>query len=455
MSNIRIFLKKAEEYQNLFRSLLKARKNLIAVWPKEFFSEEFIKVELFFGYSLFIVNNPEDVRIVMVDNASGYIKSKSNVQTLKPLLGNGLFVSEGALWRRQRKIAAPSTHGNMMSAYSDIIIDETLKFNESIGAQDPEAFDVSKLFTILTADIISRIMFGYRLGHDGEVLYRAFQEYQASHGRVHLSEFLRIPEWVPRLSMLKGRRAVRRVDEVLFKILHHQEKSAQSGADYNLLQMLLDYRDEKGAAMEPQLVRDEMVSIFLAGHETTALTLGWVFHLLEKHPEIEKKLHSEIDQVLSERTPTFVDFPKLVYTKAVIEETLRLYPPVHVFSREAVEEDTLHGTRIPLHAFIIISSWLLHRHEKYWENPDSFDPERFLPENADKIIPFSYIPFGAGPRVCLGKNLGIMESVLILAIVARKFKFRSVIKREVQPVGRMTLRPDENLHMKITVRIGQ
>ncbi|NJK91025.1 MAG: cytochrome P450 [Blastochloris sp.] len=449
---MKIFPEKWQVYAGLFRNLLKARKNLIEVWPPEFYSDEFIKIELPWGAPIFIINHPDDVRSVMVDRAAGYIKSRSNVQTLKPLLGDGLFVSEGALWRRQRKIAAPSTHGNRMAAYAQIILDEAELWEQNLLAQPVAETDLSKSLTMLTAEIISRIMFGYRLGQGNEILYRAFAEYQASHGRVHLSELLRIPDWLPRPSMWKGRRAVRRVDQVMLQILSCHKSVERASEEDNLLDMLLEYRDEEGKGMAPDLIRDEMVSIFLAGHETTALTLGWIFHLLEKHPEVESRLHEELDVVLGDRKPEFGDYPRLPYTKAVVEETLRLYPPVHVFSREAVEEDCLRGNAIPKGSFVIISSWLLHRHQKYWKNPEEFKPERFLPENVDGQLPYAYIPFGAGPRICLGKHLGLMESVLILATLARRFEFRQVEAGELKPVGRMTLRPEQNIRVRVKVR---
>ena len=204
--------------------------------------------------------------------------------------------------------------------------------------------------------------------------------------------------------------------------------------------------------MDPGLVRDEMASIFLAGHETTAITLGWALWLLEKHPEVEAKLHAELDQVLGGRAPAFEDVPKLAYTRAVIDETLRLYPPVHAFTRQALGDDEIGGRKIPAGSFVTISSWVLHRHTLWWDEPEVFKPERFLPGAAQKIEQRAYIPFGAGGRICLGKHLGLLESTLLLAMITREFRLRLRPGHPVEPLARMTLRPRHGLPMRITRR---
>lgn len=390
----------------------------------------------------------------MATNGKNYQKSAANTQTLKPLLGNGLFVSEGELWARQRRIASPFTHKNRFPVYSEIIIEEGKRSLDqwsrlAAGAE----LDVTESFTLLTAEIISRIMFGFRLGEKRvQELFEAFKEYQASHGRGHILELCGVPTWFPRLSMLRGRRAVRRFDRVLMEILEFGKNSDDQPPPDNLLQMLLSYRDESGQPMPLDLVRDEMASIFLAGHETTAITLSWAFYLIEKHPAVEAALHEEIERVLMGREATFEDFPKLVYTRAVIDETLRLYPPVHVFVRQAIHADEIMGKHVPAGSVVIVASWLLHRHKLLWKEPKKFIPERFLPETKEKIHPFGYIPFGAGSRICLGKHLGIAEAVLLLAMTAQKFRLRLKPGHLVEPLGRMTLRPEYGMPMTFEPR---
>ena len=431
--------------------ILRARSNLVAAWPKFCYRQKIIMFRVLWG-RVVIVNEPEGVQWVMATNSANYPKSRASMQMLKPLLGNGLFVSEGALWTRQRRIAAPAAHGNRLAGYSDVIIEEGRNFAEAWRKLPPGTeLDMTEAFTLLTAEIISRLMFGYRLGAQVNTLYEAFVQYQASHGRMHLSELIGVPDWFPRPSMFNARRAVKKFDGVLHAIIE-AGRDANGEIPENLIQMLVNYRDDKGQPMNPRLIRDEVASIFLAGHETTAITLSWAFYLLDQHPETAARLHTELDAVLGGRTPAFADVPKLVFTRAVIDETLRLYPPVHVFSKQAVADDVILGHKVPAGSFVTVSSWVLHRHELYWREPNRFDPDRFLPNAPDAIHPYAYIPFGAGSRVCLGKHLGILEAVLLLAIIAQSFRLKLRPGHPAEPVGRMTLRPDGGMPMSVEPR---
>jgi cytochrome P450 len=216
--------------------------------------------------------------------------------------------------------------------------------------------------------------------------------------------------------------------------------------------MLISYRDPQGQPMAPDLIRDEMASIFLAGHETTAITLSWAFFLLSQHPAVEQRVHEEIERVLGDRSPRFEDVPNLTYCRAVIDETLRLYPPVHIFSRQAIGDDEISGQRVPAGSYITISSWLLHRHEKYWEEPKVFRPERFLPPQSQNLQHFAYIPFGAGSRICMGKHLGLLEATLLFVLVAQSFRLRVPAGVAVEPLGRMTLRPGPGMSLRLERR---
>jgi cytochrome P450 len=436
---------------NILKRLRQSQDDLIAAWPKFCYKRKLVTFRVL-RRSLFIVNHPPAIQQVMATNGKNYVKSPMNTQALKPILGNGLFVSEGPLWTRQRRVMAPSTHSSRLAGYADVVLEEGRNALAE-WEQMPEGtiIDTAESFTLLTAEIISRIMFGFRLG-DRRVkeLYEAFKDYQASHGRAHILEIFGVPTSFPRWSMWRGRKAIERFDKVLLEILEFGKGDAGEMPD-NLLQMLLNYRDEQGQPMSPDLVRDEMASIFLAGHETTAITLSWAMYLLEQNPMCEKHLHQELDEVLQGAPPRFEDIPKLVYTRAVIDETLRLYPPVHVFSRQALEEDEIMGHKVPAGSMVIIASWVLHRHEQLWENPNAFSPERFLP-GSPKIHPFAYIPFGAGSRVCLGKHLGIMEAVLLLAMIAQKYRLRLAPGHSVEPLGRMTLRAKHGMPMRMEPR---
>ncbi len=433
------------------RALSKARDNMIAAWPKSFYRREFIE-ENILGRRLYILNSPAGVQRVFVTNAANYRKSPSNTATLKPLLGNGLFVSEGELWSRQRKLMTPATGANRLAPYAEII---GACGREMLGEWQERGTtlecDVNEPFTLVTAEVISQIMFGYRLGAQGWTLYEAFKDYQASAGRVHIAEMLGFPTWMPRPGRLAGKRAVEKFDGVLADIIRAGRERAEP-ATPDLLHMLVAYRDAEGKPMPPDLVRDEVASIFLAGHETTAITLAWTFYLLDQHRDVEARVHAELEKVLGGREPRFEDIDQLVYCRAVIDETLRLFPPVHVFSRQAIGPDEVCGHPIRKGSFMTVSSWVLHRHELWWEKPNKFRPERFLPENAAKVNRFAYIPFGTGPRVCLGKHLGLLEATMLFAMIAQRFQLRVKPGTSVEPLGRMTLRPRWGMPMVITRR---
>jgi cytochrome P450 len=427
-----------------------ARKNIVAAWPKHFYRKEFIQLKVFTKH-IFILNRPEDVQRVMVSNASNYRKSLANRQSLKPILGQGLFVSEGKLWERHRKLMSPATHRSRLAGYSKTMVEAALETAKSWNEKgDGVELDLAEEMTLLTSEIITRTMFGEELGERNFELYRAFQDYLASHGRAHISEMIGLPSWLPRPGQRKGHNAVRRFHGVIDSVIRQRMESKIEHDD--LLQMLLDFHDEQGEPMTDDLLRDEVASFYLAGHETTAITLTWAFWLLEKHPEVKQRLIGEIDSVLGLRIPKFEDVPKLVYARAVLDETLRMYPPVHVFSRQALADDEISGHFIPKGSFMTISSWVLHRHEMHWDQPEVFDPDRFLAGSGRKVKPFAYIPFGAGPRICLGKHFGLTELVLLFSFFTQKFDFSLRPGHRVQPLGRMTLRPSDGMPMMIKAR---
>lgn len=248
--------------------------------------------------------------------------------------------------------------------------------------------------------------------------------------------------------MIKGRQAVRRFDTVIAEIM---EERLQSKAPHNdLLSLLFAYRSMEGDPLDPALIRDEIAFVFLAGHETTATTLMWALYLLDQHPEIQENVVSEIRSTLQGKNPNYQDVEKLPLTKAVFEETLRLYPPVHVYSREALGPDTLPcGQTVKKRDLITIPAYILHRHQEHWEDPHSFQPQRFLPENVEKIRRYTYIPFGAGPRLCLGKFFGLTEGVIILSMILHHYKLTLRPNHPVEPLGRMTLRPHRGLPMTL------
>lgn len=427
-----------------------ARTNMVAAWPSSYYRRELIELK-FAHKRMFVLNRPEDIQHVMVTNAGNYRKSLANRQSLKPLLGQGVFVSEGKLWERQRKLMSPATHRSRLRGFAGTMVKAGMEKVRQVEAiSKGEEIDLTEIMTLLTSDIITRTMFGVELGERNEQLYQSFQDYLASHGRIHISELIGLPAWIPRPGQARGRAAVRLFDSVILNVIEQRMRERDQHED--LLEMLLEFKDEEGQAMNFTLLRDEVSSIYLAGHETTAITLTWAFYLLHEHPEIKRRLWEELEAVLNGREPDFDDVPNLALTRAIVDETLRLYPPVHVFSRQALGKDEVSGIAVPKGSFMTISSYVLHRHKLHWENPNTFDPDRFLPGRSESVKPFTYIPFGAGPRICMGKHFGIMEAVLLLALFAQRFDFQLKPGHPVEPLGRMTLRPHQGMPMIVHAR---
>jgi cytochrome P450 len=305
----------------------------------------------------------------------------------------------------------------------------------------------------LTAEIICRTIFGRQLGRARALeVVQGFSEYQRRIGQVDLMSLIGLPDWLPRPHLPGVYRSVRRIHAVLDEIIASYCAHRDSD-DVSVIGRLLDARDtETGAPLDVQALRNEAAVLFMAGHETTANALAWTWYILSQTPEVEARLHAEIDEVLGGRPPALADVPKLVYTRAIFEEVIRLYPPVPVLSREALRDEEFQGKRIRKGSLIIVCPWLLHRHRKLWNKPDHFVPERFLPDAERPGSKFAYIPFSIGPRICAGMAFGLTEAILCIATLAQAFRLRLSPGHRVELVCRLTLRPGDRLPMRLIAR---
>jgi cytochrome P450 len=306
----------------------------------------------------------------------------------------------------------------------------------------------------LTAEIICRTIFGSKLGreHAADVV-RGFADYQRHITKLDFITLFGLPDWLPRWYSRPLRQAVRRIYAVLDHVIDNARRRHDSD-DVSIIGRLLEARDQdSGAALDTDALRHEAAVLLMAGHETTANTLAWAWYLLSQAPDVEARLHAEIDQVLGGRTPTLADVPKLVYARAIIDETMRLYPPVPIMSRETLVDEVFDGTAVPKGSIIIVAPWLLHRHKKLWSKPDHFIPERFLPDGEDPPSKFAYIPFSIGPRICAGMAFGLTEAVLSMATLAQSFKLRLRPGHQIEIECHLTLRPGEHLPMSLHPRI--
>jgi cytochrome P450 len=434
----------------LFKFIRVLRQSSIATFESAAYDQDLIVRRMLWRRS-FLVNEPGAIKYVLLDNAANYTKTEFARRMLEPGLGRGLLTSEGEKWRKHRRIMAPSFDHRSVVGYAPIMtsVTENLleKWDES---PDGAVVDVAADMMRTTLHIISKTMFSSDSDDIVDIVEDGVTRYQSS-VRPNLLDVLGAPEWAIRmLSPGRGVGILTEFDRAMERLIADRGRAgARDSQSQDLLTRLISARDEEtGGGMTAQEVRDQVVTIFMAGHETTALALTWAWYLLSQHPAAEAKLHAEVDSVLAGRTPRHQDIANLPYTRMVIEEAMRLYPPAHTLSRTAINTDEVLGQRVPAGATILIVPWLIHRRRSIWKDPDRFVPERFAPEQTATRHRFSYIPFGAGPRICIGMAFAMAEASLILATIAQRYRLRLATGHPVEPQGLITLRPRHGMLMQ-------
>jgi cytochrome P450 len=432
-------------------ALLKGRRDLLSVWPKEVFEYDAFSFRIL-GRQIFVANSPEAVKHVMVTNHVNYErKSPQMRRALEPLLGDGLFVSDGDTWKFRRRVVAPIIHRRRLPLFAPIMVEAAAEVAERWSKLDPDSdLDMLPEMAALTAEIISRSVFGNELGRSAaDEVIAGFSDYQALVDQVNIGYFLGFDDGWPQLPRPGLRKAARRVQSVVDDIIsYHLDGKGDSNS---MISMLLDARDDAtGQTLTRRGIRNEAATIFMAGHETTAATLTWAWYLLAHARWAEESLHAELDDVLGSRLPTLDDLPRLRYTRAVIEETLRLYPPVPLLARQTRHDDVVVGHKVRRSSVAMVVPWILHRREAYWENPHHFMPGRFLQGKLPDLN--AYVPLATVPRIGTGASFGLAESVLCLAVIAKGFRVRLKPGYKVVPQCRLTVRPRGGLPMRISKR---
>jgi cytochrome P450 len=436
---------------NLLQRLAHLRTNFIYAWTANYYEQPYV-VDRGMATTFIVVTKPEYVKHILVDNHENYIKSPMQQATLVPLVGKGLLTSDGSFWRRQRRIMQPAFHHKRLQTFAHIMADAASqmldRWQPVIGSGT--AVDISTEMAQVTMDIICRTMFGADIGWDQVQAVRDASAIIAQDlGTPPYADLFGLPRWFPRHLSRRARRAIRNVRAIIEKVIADRRAEGE-GKHGDLLDMLLEARDEEtGEGMTDAQVRDEVITIFLAGHDTTANGLGWSWYLLSQHTEVEARLHEEVASVLGGRVPTFEDLANLPYVKMVFEEALRLYPPAPAFMRQAIAADQVGDLKIPAGAQVTIAPWLSHRHRDLWDRPDDFEPERFAPENSKGRHRYAYIPFGGGPRICMGNSFAMMEGPLVLASVAQRCRPRLIEGHPVEPQSKITLWPKDGLKMTL------
>ncbi len=400
-----------------------------------------------------LVNDPAGLKRVLIDKVANYPKMPMEQRAFRALFGEGLLSADGETWRRHRRIMAPSFDPRSVAGYAEAMVDASTAFAGEWGRLENGArIDASADMTRLTLEIISRTMFSAdateMIGVTGMALERGLNQ-------VFSYNLLDILPVIGGMRMTGRERLMQQLfapmDQPLMRLI--ESRRANPGKLDLLGRLVAALDEETGAALSTEEVRNEVLTIFVAGHETTAAAMTFVWYALSQQPEWEEKLHAELAEVLGGRPPTDADLPRLKLTRRIVEETMRLYPPAPGLSaRDAVEADEVAGTSIPAGGMVLISSWILHRHRSLWEDPNRFDPDRFLPERSVGRPRFAYLPFGGGPRVCIGQMLAMNEAVLILATLAQRFRLRMVPGHQVAIQHRITIRPRGGLPMLIARR---
>ncbi len=413
------------------------------------------------GKRIYFVNDAEYVKRILLDNLANYPKSATYRNNLRPFLGDGLLISEGDFWKRQRRLAQPAFHLRRLKVLAAAMADAAERMAR--GWQHGKVIDVMAAMNAVTMEMVASTLFGADVSGDIGAVAGAMTVLGEETGRVRPSAFFELPEFITRPRGRKFTEAVATLDAIVNRIVAARRVEARISPAHHddLLSMLLEARDEEtGEGMTDKQLRDELVTLFLAGHETTAIALTWTFHLLGQHPEAEKKLQAEVDSVLgtgfaARAAPAFEDLERMPYARMVAEEAMRLYPPAYVFSRRALADDRLGPFRMPAGAHIVISPYALHRRPDYWPAPGEFRPERFAAgvSNVAADRPkHAYLPFGGGPRICIGNSFAMMEHAIVLAAAVRHWRLESIPGHEVRTEPRITLRPRGGLPMRLMRR---
>jgi cytochrome P450 len=388
------------------------------------------------GQQWFIVSHPDDIERMLVKDAR-VMKRDSGIEIVRRVLGNGLLTSEGDLWKRQRKLMAQAftpkrihDYGAAMVRVADVALARW---------KGGSTINLHREMARVTMEVVADVLFGSGMSAEDVETVAGAIEIANEFFSGSPEALLRFPKWIPTPRNIRTNRAVEMLDRVVLGIIARR-RSATNGNEKDLLGTLLAARDEDGVGMEDVQLRDEVMTLFLAGHETTSLALSHALYLLSKHPDVERRVHDELTRVLGGRLPTADDARALPLTEWVMKETMRLYPPAWTTGREVIEPYDLHGVQIPAGSQLMFSQWIVHRDARWFPNPEGFDPDRWSPARAKDIPRFAYFPFGGGPRVCIGNHFAMLEATLLLALVVQRFRVELVAGQRLDLAPAVTLR---------------
>ncbi|WP_299852159.1 cytochrome P450 [uncultured Roseovarius sp.] len=426
------------EPMSIWQSLKAARENLLSIIPHIATKQPMVSGRT--GKRWHMVMDPGAIRQMLLENVDNYPKSIVTKNMLRPAIGDSLFIAEGAHWRWQRRAAAPAfSHRNVMNL-APIMADAAERSCDRIAAAGPRAVDMAEDMVRTTFDVISEVTFSGDGTFDGQAVHRSIDAYIAEAGKISLFDILGFPDWVPRPGRMMTGKATAQMKGVADEAVDARRARGSKGVP-DLLDLLLAGEDpETKRQMNTAELRDNLLTFIVAGHETTALTLAWSLYLCAFDQEVQDHARAEVQSVLQSRAATGADVAKLPFIRMIADEALRLYPPAAMISRTAQAADTLCGREVKPGDTVIIPIYALHRNELLWEDANAFRPDRFADRKA--IERYAYLPFGDGPRICIGASFALQEAVIILATLLSRFRFTPVEGRDPDPVMIITLRPE-------------
>jgi cytochrome P450 len=392
--------------------------------------------------------HPAAIEYVLVTNAKNFIKSRSlRTPFFRRLVGNGLLTSEGEVWKRQRRLAQPAFHRQRISAYANVMVEYASRMIASWRAG--ETRDIHRDMMRLTLEVVVKTLFNTDVSEEADKVGQVLSQMAKPFASQATLKWI-LDNRLPTSTHRSFNRAAREIDEIVYRLIAQRRSSGSDEGD--LLSMLLAAHDEDGSRMNDRQLRDEVMTIFLAGHETTALTLSWAWYLLAENPEAEAKFHKELDEVLGQRLPTVDDLARLKFTEMIAKESMRLYPPAYALGREAIEECEIGGYRVPAGAQVFMFQWATQRDSRFFADPDAFRPQRWTEEFSNTLPKYAYFPFGGGPRACIGNYFAMMEIVMLLATIGQRFRFSLVPDHAVTLMPAMSLRPANGIKVNVEER---
>lgn len=426
-------------------------RNPLEIWAEQDFALPIQTRATILGKRV-LVNSPEGVRHVFLDNAVNYHKNALQLRLLKPALGEGLITANGEQWRRQRRVLTPLFSPKQMQVYIKAqhqVVGQTVARLQAKPAGS--VVDISLVMGELTLEVLEHTLFTQGFGVQAGVFQQAVTHYFATYGKLDVADLLGLPGYFPRLRTLRGKKVLQFLDKTVSQIMAARQAliDAQAAVPQDMLTLLLTAKDEEtGTLFNQTEVRDNIITFIGAGHETTANALTWAFYLLSQSPAWRAKVEHEIDTQFKPEDPQ----GSLPITKAVLEETMRLYPPVWLMSRVALADDVINRQAIKAGTVVLVSPYVLHRNEAFWHKPTAFNPARFLGEQRQSIHKYAYLPFATGPRMCIGMSFAMNEMLIVLAKLLAVYRFDLQAGFAVKPKGNITLRPQNGMLMVMSKR---